>query len=194
MKIHLLLIGLWLNMGLCYAQNQKIGVVDMDMLLEALPEKDSLTAMVRQFAKTCEKGLRQKEQLIGMYYQKVMQEAQSSCHRTPDYYKTQEKKLQTMQSELQALALTADSTLQVVETTFIDYMDLQIELVCQEVGKEQGYQFILKKKDCLFYNLNLSITELILQELKHRDKAVIGQQLETYQKQLDLSIRNLFNY
>lgn len=194
MKIYLCGIGLLLNIGLCYAQNPKIGLVDMDILLSTLPEKDSLEQLAKWFEETCLEGLKKEEKIAMDYYQKIMQEAQSYCGSSPDYYKKQEEKLQNMQLELQKLALSANSALQVVDSTFQMYMHLQIEAASQQVGKEQGYQLILKKKDCLFYNLNWNITGLVLTELEQREQQQIQKQLDLFRKQLHLSIQNIFEY
>lgn len=195
MKIYLCCIGLWLNMGLCHAQNPKIGLVNMNVALEALPEKDSLEQLVKWFENTYEKGFEIKQNIIHQYYEKAME-----CKIHIDYFgelsiikqKEQEDKLQFMQEELLQLANNSALSTHTIDSTFQNYMHLQIEWASQQVAKKQDYQLIIKDTICLFHDPALDITALIITALEDREQTIIQKQLRDFQKQVYLSIQKEF--
>ena len=127
--------------GMGYAQtNAKLGYIDSNKILTEMPETDSLSKELKNYADY----LDQQMQTMGQEYQKKVQDYQQNVAGMSDLIRqTKEKEITDLQQRIQAFQASADQDLQNKQQELFNPLIQKIKDAITAVGKENGYNYIL---------------------------------------------------
>ncbi len=127
--------------GMGFAQtNAKLGYIDSNKILTEMPETDSLSQALKNYADYLE----QQMQTMGQEYQKKLQDYQQNVAGMSDLIRqTKEKEITDLQQRIQAFQASADQDLQNKQQELFNPLIQKIKDAITAVGKENGYNYIL---------------------------------------------------
>ncbi len=127
--------------GMGFAQsNAKIGYIDSNKILSEMPETDSLSKELKNYADY----LDQQMQTMGQEYQKKVQDYQQNVAGMSDLIRqTKEKEITDLQQRIQAFQASADKDLQDKQQELFSPLIQRVKDAITAVGKENGYNYIL---------------------------------------------------
>jgi outer membrane protein len=127
--------------GIGFAQtNAKLGYIDSNKILTEMPETDSLSNELKNYADY----LDQQMQTMGQEYQKKVQDYQQNVAGMSDLIRqTKEKEITDLQQRIQAFQASADQDLQNKQQELFNPLIQKIKDAITAVGKENGYNYIL---------------------------------------------------
>jgi outer membrane protein len=127
--------------GIGFAQtNAKLGYIDSNKILTEMPETDSLSKELKNYADY----LDQQMQTMGQEYQKKVQDYQQNVAGMSDLIRqTKEKEITDLQQRIQAFQASADQDLQNKQQELFNPLIQKIKDAITAVGKENGYNYIL---------------------------------------------------
>jgi outer membrane protein len=127
--------------GMSFAQiGAKIGYIDSNKILTEMPQTDSLSKELKNYADY----LDQQMQTMGQEYQKKVQDYQQNVAGMSDLIRqTKEKEITDLQQRIQAFQASADQDLQNKQQELFNPLIQQVKDAITAVGKENGYNYIL---------------------------------------------------
>jgi len=127
--------------GMSFAQTgAKIGYIDSNKILTEMPQTDSLSKELKNYADY----LDQQMQTMGQEYQKKVQDYQQNVAGMSDLIRqTKEKEITDLQQRIQAFQASADQDLQNKQQELFNPLIQQVKDAITAVGKENGYNYIL---------------------------------------------------
>jgi len=127
--------------GIGFAQtNAKLGYIDSNKILTEMPETDSLSKELKNYADY----LDQQMQTMGQEYQKKVQDYQQNVAGMSDLIRqTKEKEITDLQQRIQAFQASADQDLQNKQQELFNPLIQKIKDAITAVGKDNGYNYIL---------------------------------------------------
>ncbi len=140
-KVITMLFVTLLFSGMGFAQsNAKIGYIDSNKILSEMPETDSLSKELKNYADY----LDQQMQTMGQEYQKKVQDYQQNVAGMSDLIRqTKEKEITDLQQRIQAFQASADKDLQDKQQELFSPLIQRVKDAITAVGKENGYNYIL---------------------------------------------------
>ena len=140
--------------------NAKLGYIDSNELLDAMPEKDSIQQTLIQYGKALE------DQLQAMYleYQTKLNDYQVNAASMSDIIRqTKEKELADMEARIQEFQQQADTDLQNKQMELLDPVLKKVRQAIQDVARENGYTYIFDAGagTLLFYEKGDNILPLV---------------------------------
>ena len=127
--------------GMSFAQvGAKIGYIDSNKILTEMPQTDSLSKELKNYADY----LDQQMQTMGQEFQKKTQDYQQNVAGMSDLIRqTKEKEITDLQQRIQAFQASADQDLQKKQQELFNPLIQQVKDAITAVGKENGYNYIL---------------------------------------------------
>ncbi len=132
-------VGILLAYPVISQTNAKLGYIDSNELLDAMPEKDSIQQTLIQYGKALE------DQLQAMYleYQTKLNDYQVNAASMSDIIRqTKEKELADMENRIQEFQQQADTDLQNKQMELLDPVLKKVRQAIQDVARENGYTYI----------------------------------------------------
>ena len=123
-----------------YSQNKiKIGHIDSEELMKLMPGRDSVEAIMKQYAQTLESQLKTMQAELDDKYK----DYQSKEKDYTDLIKqTKQKELTDLQSRIQDFQQTAQEDLQKKNQELLSPMIDKAKKAIEDVAKENGYTYI----------------------------------------------------
>ncbi len=132
-------VGILMTYPVISQTNAKLGYIDSNELLDAMPEKDSIQQTLIQYGKALE------DQLQAMYleYQTKLNDYQVNAASMSDIIRqTKEKELADMEGRIQEFQQQADTDLQNKQMELLDPVLKKVRQAIQDVARENGYTYI----------------------------------------------------
>ena len=123
-----------------YSQvNAKLGYIDSNALLEAMPGKDTIQTALQTYGKSLENQL----QAMYLEYQTKVQEYQANAQTMSDIIKqTKEKELADMEARIQDFQQKAQEDVQKKQQELLAPLLDKAKKAIEEVARENGYTYI----------------------------------------------------
>lgn len=153
-------VGILLAYPVISQTNAKLGYIDSNELLDAMPEKDSIQQTLIQYGKALE------DQLQAMYleYQTKLNDYQVNAASMSDIIRqTKEKELADMEARIQEFQQQADTDLQNKQMELLDPVLKKVRQAIQDVARENSYTYIFDAGagTLLFYEKGDNILPLV---------------------------------
>jgi outer membrane protein len=117
----------------------KLGHIDSNLLLEAMPGRDSVKAQLEKHAKSLESQLKTMSSEFEAKYQDFMA---NQSTMTDLIKQTKQKELEELQQRIQNFQQQADDDLKKNESKLLTPIINKAKKAIEEVGKENGYTYI----------------------------------------------------
>jgi outer membrane protein len=159
----LLVIFFLLAGGHAYAENLKIGVVD---LLKALNESDTgkkAKADLETLIKSKQTALDEK----GKEIEKLREElGKQSLALSPEAKKSKEEELERLGREYQRTVSDSQNDVKKKESEYTSGIVKEIRAIIEKMGQEQGYTMIIENAEgiVLFSKKDLDLTEAVIKK------------------------------
>ena len=119
--------------------NVKLGYIDSNELLEAMPEKDSIQSSLETYGKSLENQL----QAMYLEYQGKVNDYQANAATMSDIIRqTKEQELADMEARIQEFQRQADTDLQNKQMELLDPLLKKAREAIKIVAEENGYTYI----------------------------------------------------
>lgn len=151
-------LGLITTVG---AQN-KIGHVNTQELLLALPERAEAEAEVQKKAKELEKEIKDLQAVFQEKYDAYEREKESL---SPTLRKIREEELMEFQQRIQERQQTAQQTLQKLEERLMQPMIERVQEAIDKVAEAEKFNYVLDVTSIVYYNGGIDITPKVRKEL-----------------------------
>ena len=134
-------VGILLAYPVISQTNAKLGYIDSNELLDAMPEKDSIQQTLIQYGKALE------DQLQAMYleYQTKLNDYQVNAASMSDIIR-QTKELADMENRIQEFQQQADTDLQNKQMELLDPVLKKVRQAIQDVARENGYSAVISHR------------------------------------------------
>ena len=139
LTVLLVAVGILMAYPVISQTNAKLGYIDSNELLDAMPEKDSIQQTLIQYGKALE------DQLQAMYleYQTKLNDYQVNAASMSDIIRqTKEKELADMENRIQEFQQQADTDLQNKQMELLDPVLKKVRQAIQDVARENNYTYI----------------------------------------------------
>ncbi|MBU0488325.1 MAG: OmpH family outer membrane protein [Bacteroidetes bacterium] len=159
------LFGLFLAPTAISAQTKlKLGYIDSNELLLAMPGRDSAKTILEKYAKELETQIRSMSAELEQKYQDYMN---NQANYTDLIKKTKEKELQDLQTRVQDFQTSAQEDLQKKEQDLLAPIIDKAKKAIDDVAKENGYTYIFDAGAgfLLFYEGGENIMPLVKKKL-----------------------------
>lgn len=161
--VFLVVVSLFLVSQYAYAENIKVGVVD---LLKALNESDSgkkakgeLEGVIKAKQVTIDEKGKEIEKLKGEL------DKQSSA-LTPDAKKSREEELERLMREYQRLVSDAQADVKKRESEMTNKILKDLRAIIEKIGQDEGYTMILENAEgvMLYHKKSLDLTDTVIKK------------------------------
>lgn len=156
---------LLLSLGSAEAQELKVGFVNTDSVMLALPQTKVQQKQLESYGKQLQARIQQKQQAFQQKYQEAVQKFQAGG-MTPAEQKETEAALQQMQSDLQKEQAAAQVNMTRKETELLSPLYEKIRNAVKSVAEKNGFTYVLSESMLDFGNQAHNITQLVIQEAK----------------------------
>ena len=143
---------------------QKIAHVEADQIIPNMPEYKRAQSEAKSYGNILQKQLEGKQATMQQYYADIMAKAQTGT-LTPIQQQEADTKLQKMRTELQAEAAKADENLLKKEQELLKPVYDKFNTTLVTVSKENGYDYIIDKKICLYSDGGIDATSKVKAKL-----------------------------
>ncbi|MDP4280548.1 MAG: OmpH family outer membrane protein [Bacteroidota bacterium] len=147
----LALIGLFVAFSFTApAQTPKIGYVDFNTLLQAMPGIDSVKIKLQKYSQTLSDQL---DAMRAEMENKMLDYQNNSATMSDLIKQTKEKELQDLQSRTEAFQQKAQSDLQAKQTELLQPLVEKAKTAIKDVAKENKYTLVLNSiEDIVIYS------------------------------------------
>jgi outer membrane protein len=123
-----------------YSQvNAKLGYIDSNALLEAMPGKDTVQKAIQDYGQSLQNQL----QAMYLEYQTKVQDYQANSQTMSDIIKqTKEKELADMEARIQDFQQKADQDIQKKQQQLLEPLLTKAKKAIEEIARENGYTYI----------------------------------------------------
>ena len=143
---------------------QKIGYVNAEEIIQAMPEFQRAKSEVEAYSKQLQKQLESKQVKMQTYYQEVTALAESGG-LTKKGEEDAQVKLTQMQEDLQKSAGQADELLVAKEAELTKPMYEKFDVALKAMAKAQGFSYVLDKKLLLYSEGGIDATSKLKTQL-----------------------------
>lgn len=138
-SISVLIVGMFINVAVS-AQSLKIGYVNVQEIIETMPEGDTVRAKLEKYTGELESQLEEMQ----VEYNKKLDLYQTKRNEFSELIrKTKEEELIMMQQKIQNFQMKAQQDIQQVQADLLQPLMDKVEKAIGEVAKEQKYTYIL---------------------------------------------------
>ncbi|MDD5570424.1 MAG: OmpH family outer membrane protein [Bacteroidales bacterium] len=134
-----ILILLFSVVNLSAQTKQKIGHINSEELLQAMPQRDSVKAKIEALAKTLDTQLKAMEAELQTKYTEYMSKEKEY---TDLIKQTKQKELSELQTRIQEFQQNAQDELQKKQNEFLSPIIDKAKKAIEDVAKENGYTYI----------------------------------------------------
>jgi outer membrane protein len=142
----------------------QIAYVDMEQIIENMPDYKRVKSELESYQKVLEKQLQAEEKKMQDYYTSVMQQAQAGT-MSPAQQKEAEAKLQKMQEDLQKKAADAEKQLVDKEAALSKPLYDKLNGAIKSVATANKYAYIVDKKLLLYSDGGIDATGKLKSQL-----------------------------
>lgn len=144
--------------------NAKLGYIDSNELLDAMPGKDSIQTAIQSYGKSLE------DQLQAMYleYQNKLNDYQTNAATMSNIIRqTKEREIADMEQRIQEFQQQADSDLQAKQMELLEPLLDKARKAIEKVAEANGYTYIFDvgAGSFLYYDKGDNILPLVKKEL-----------------------------
>ncbi|NOU46972.1 MAG: OmpH family outer membrane protein [Bacteroidales bacterium] len=155
-----LLVALLVVGGIASAQSLKIGYIDSNEIMSLMPERDSVEVNLMKFQQQLENELR----VMAAEYQKKITDYQDNMATMSNLIKqSKEKEIQDLQARIQEFQQSADAEFTDKRTELLTPVIEKVKKAIDEVGKEQGYTYILDSATGILLHVGASADNVTAQ-------------------------------
>lgn len=142
-----LLLALAISLPACAMGQAKFGIIDVDAVVEVLPETQDAKARIDEASKTYE----EENNRLAAEINKKVEEYQALPATTPlAIRERRQQEIQDLDSRFQAFLLNAQEDLANLKEELLSPIRLKVNEVIKQVGTEQGYDMIIPAGSALF--------------------------------------------
>ena len=140
----------------------KIGVIDLQKILEASSAGKSIQAELKKEKDTLESDLKQKGEEIEKIRKRLERESMVMSKEMRDE-KEREQRIKI--NDFKTLQKKYRSELQKVEVKLMNQLKTDINDIVQEIGKKEGYLLIINKFGVLYSPGSIDLTDTLIKKL-----------------------------
>ena len=133
------------------AQNLKIGYLNKDEIYRAMPDYDSATVRVENFRKELVKQL---EEMQSEFDNKTSAFDKESKNLPDLVRKTREQELKDLNIRIQLFQVKASQQVNNKNTELIQPLTAKVDKAIKDVGKEQGFTFVIDAALMYYFDPN----------------------------------------
>ena len=146
-KLNVLFAAVILMMSVGMANAQKFAVMDVQGILEMMPEKKKADADLKAFLETKQTEIEKKAQAAEAKYKLYMEEAPK---KTAEENKTREAEMKKLQEDIQAMQKKAATDLQTKQDGVFGPIEKKFQDAVDKVAKANSFDFILDINNPVF--------------------------------------------
>jgi outer membrane protein len=159
-------IAIFMMAGFCYAADvAKIGVVDLQRVLETSAPGKSAQSDIKKQKDEMEKDLQQKGAAIEQIRQRLEREAMVMSKETRE---EKEREARIKLNDFKSLQKRYRADLQVLEQRLVNQIREDVLSLVDEIGKKEGYLLIISEIGVLYAPKTIDITDKLIQQLNKR--------------------------
>ncbi|MCB0662797.1 MAG: OmpH family outer membrane protein [Saprospiraceae bacterium] len=152
---------LFLVFPILLSAQQKIGHIDMDKVVSAMPEYKVAQDSMQNVSKSLQKELMREQETIKVYYNEVMTQVQGGL-LTPVQQQEAEAKLTSMQTGLEQKGREFDAKLSQLEADLMGEIQAKIGDALILYGRENGFSYILDLNQIMYYGGGIDVTSEVM--------------------------------
>lgn len=146
MKIKTLLLISWMILGLAATSlAQKIGYVNVDLVLLYMPETKTMEQQLQTYRQKLGEKLQKKQEFAQLKLQEAQQKAQAGA--TEEELKPLSDELQKLQQEIQEEAAKADQELLGKRQELLAPITEKLGNAIKDIANSEGYDYVLNTVD-----------------------------------------------
>ena len=162
-KLKISVIGLLIFGGIGYVQGQvKIGHINAQSIFTQMPEYKRMADQIQTLSKKYEDEIKKMSTELETKYKKYESESGTVSQ---EINKQRGEELQKLQQEIQKKQVDASQALQKKESELSKPIFEKAQKAINEVGKANGYDFILDSKALLYEGKNSNVLDLVKSKL-----------------------------
>ncbi len=143
----------------------KIGVIDLQRVLETSNPGKAAQASIRNQKEKMEQDLKQKGSEIEQLRQRLERE---SMVMSKEMREEKEREARIKLNDFKTLQQKYRAELQAVEKKEVNELQNEVLSIIQEIGKKEGYLLIVSKIGVLYSPTTIDITDKLIQQLNQR--------------------------
>jgi len=174
MKVIIFIIILIPNLIFC--QNNLVGNIKSDSILNHLPENTRIDSIVSRLVKKCKNNIKTKELYMQAVYDTIIKKLNSSG--PPGKMQEIDERIMKLQAKYSEMVKKLDSIFLKIEHKINLYKKIEIEKAALKFSNDNGFLFIIDEKKCFYSSKSKNVTFQILEILKNRHPSVIEDNLK----------------
>jgi len=143
----------------------KIGVIDLQRVLETSNPGKAAQAEIKQQKEKMETDLKEKGAEIEQIRQRLEREAMVMNKEARE---EKEREARIMLNDFKSLQKRYRSELQDLEKKLVNQLQTEVFSIVEELGKKEGYLLIISKIGVLYSPSTIEITDKLIQQLNQR--------------------------
>ncbi|UCG09245.1 MAG: OmpH family outer membrane protein [Desulfobacterales bacterium] len=143
----------------------KIGVIDLQRVLETSNPGKAAQARIRNQKEKMEQDLKQKGSEIEQLRQRLERE---SMVMSKEMREEKEREARIKLNDFKTLQQKYRAELQAVEKKEVNQLQDEVLSIIQEIGKKEGYLLVVSKIGVLYSPTTIDITDKLIQQLNQR--------------------------
>jgi outer membrane protein len=143
----------------------KIGVIDLQRILETSNPGKAAQAEIKKQKEKMETDLKQKGAEIEQIRQRLERE---SMVMNKEAREEKEREARIKLNDFKTLQKRYRSELQALEKNLVDQLQSELFSIVEELGKKEGYLLIISKIGVLYSPTTIDITDKLIQQLNRR--------------------------
>lgn len=161
-----ILFALLLGFTNIFAQEQKIAYVDIDQVLQAMPDLEAQKARLETFSKQYESILKEKEQELEVMVQEFEQNAENWTNAQIDKKRQEIIDYGTQLQEYEQKAkMDLIVKLEELEQAYL----IKIQQAVNEISIAEGYSMVIPKGAVLYSNGENDITSMVIGRIQQQN-------------------------
>ena len=156
-KIYLIVFVAFISFSISSNAQSKIAYVDSDLLVSNMPEYKKAIADIDAFEKALQNNIKNEESKLQNYYDSIVKQI-SAGELTPSQQKTEEKKIQQMQKDLDKYVSTAEADFVKKKQDLTDPVYDIFNKALDKVSADNGYSYIFNKDRILHFKNGIDAT------------------------------------
>ena len=169
---------------------QKVGVVDVDSVLLVMPERAALDTLSVEIEAIFLGQIGMMQQKMLDFYESILG-YHGDC-TSPVQLKKLEDSLQKLQGEYQAYMSSIEDFQFTLERKIKAYQDGVLYGAVTRVAIVGNYQYILPKKEFLYFDVAYDLSNLVIAELYRRPRLLLEQNVTLLSREVKLMIQEHF--
>ena len=150
-------------LNIAYADNFKIGFVNLETIMQEAPQVKAIDAQLKKEFAPRDAKIKAAEKAMQSHVQVLKRNASVMSAKEKS---TAQEKLVKESQDLQSQQAQFEQDLQAAQAKAMKKLFVKISSVANSVAKSDGYDVVLQKTAAIYYKPSLDITDQVIKKLK----------------------------